>query len=597
MVPGHVAPEGEVRTDAPVTPQQTLHVALSTAANNKWRIGTFDVKDAFLSGKKNPRRLYVRPPREGIRGVPKDALIELVKGVFGLKESPRLWWLQLREHILSAGFTESRWSPATFELHDKQGKLCGVLCVHVDDGLWAGEGDTFERARSKLRELINIGKEQRGSFEFLGRHVEQAEDYTIRVDQHEYVRKIKPIYIPASRRRTPSDSLTGVELSQYLSLVQQLAWPVRTTLVRHAYLVSDLQQKTAKATVADLVRANFVRRELLKATDDGETLTFRPMTDYRMSETAIVAVHDASFSNEAGMKSQQGYMLFLAQKSCFAGGGEMHFLDWSSSTIKRVVRSTLAAESAAASKCFDRAVYMRVIVAEALRGPAVRSWRWQDLCREVPMIFVSDCRSMVEHIRKTGAATDEKRVAMDLADLRAGVDAGDLVVWMPTRKMVADCLTKHLTLDEETQSIRDLLRTGRMHLRFTDEGEERTLTEAQRKAEGLEAAGRESEARPVPKEMDSEDEASLGMHLPPVGFVGCLPGGALALSKHTGVGHRTNLIGRGPGPIADGQAVRASANAVRANADARAEQDRQTGMRMVRHAVRQCHASTCIHAS
>ena len=37
-------------------------------------------------------------------------------------------------------------------------------------------------------------------------------------------------------------------------------------------------------------------------------------------------------------------------------------------------------------------------------------------------------RSMVEHIRKTGAATDEKRVAMDLADLRAGVDAGDLVV-------------------------------------------------------------------------------------------------------------------------------------------------------------------------
>ena len=44
------------------------------------------------------------------------------------------------------------------------------------------------------------------------------------------------------------------------------------------------------------------------------------------------------------------------------------------------------------------------------------------------MIFLSDCRSMVEHIRKTGAATDEKRVAMDLADLRAGVGAGDLVV-------------------------------------------------------------------------------------------------------------------------------------------------------------------------
>ena len=265
-----------------------------------------------------------------------------------------------------------------------------------------------------------------------------------------------------------------------------------------------------------------------------------------MEDTAIVAVHDASFSNEAGMKSQQGYMLFATQKSSFASGGEMHFLDWSSSTIKRVVRSTLAAESAAASKTFDRAVYMRVIMAEALKGPAGRSWRWQDLCREVPMLFVSDCRSMVEHIRKTGASTDEKRVAMDLADLRAGVDAGDLVVWIPTKKMVADCLTKHLTLDEETQSIRDLLRTGWMQLRYTDEGEERTLTSEQRRQEGLDAANREQEARPVPPEMDSEDEASFSMSMPPKELAGSngrsSSRGAVALSKHTGVENRTEIM-------------------------------------------------------
>ena len=151
---------------------------------------------------------------------------------------------------------------------------------------------------------------------------------------------------------------------------------------------------------------------------------------------------------------------------------------------------------------------------------------------------------MVEHIQKTGASTDEKRVAMDLADLRAGVDAGDLVVWIPTKKMVADCLTKHLTMDEETQSIRDLLQTGRMHLRYTNEGVERTLTDAQRKQEGLEALGRESMARPVPQEMDSEDEASAKMLLPPVGYsLGARPD-ALALSKHTGVENRTEMIGR-----------------------------------------------------
>ena len=35
-------------------------------------------------------------------------------------------------------------------------------------------------------------------------------------------------------------------------------------------------------------------------------------------------------------------------------------------------------------------------------------------------------------------------------------------------------------MDEETESIRDL-RTGKMHLRYTDEGEQRTLTPEQRK--------------------------------------------------------------------------------------------------------------------
>ena len=96
---------------------------------------SFVVKDAFLSRKRNPRKLCFYPPREGIFGVPQGALIELVKGVFGLRELPRLCGLQLREHILACGVVESRFSLATFEFHDDSGKLCGVLDVHVDDGL------------------------------------------------------------------------------------------------------------------------------------------------------------------------------------------------------------------------------------------------------------------------------------------------------------------------------------------------------------------------------------------------------------------------------------------------------------------------------
>ena len=119
------------------------------------------------------------------------------------------------------------------------------------------------------------------------------------------------------------------------------------------------------------------------------------------------------------------------------------------------------------------------------------------------------------------------------------------MVWVPTKRMVADCLTKHLTQDEETKSIRDLLRDGHLHLRFKDTGVEQTLTIEQRKMEGLETSQRESAARPVPPEMDSEDEAALPSLLPPTGFG---PRGShgdpgvFALSKYTGVGRQAEKV-------------------------------------------------------
>jgi hypothetical protein len=135
VVPGHLAPKEEVRTDAPVAPQVAFHLLLSLAVERGWTVCTFDVADAFLSGRENTRRLYVRPPREGIKGVPQGSVIELVKGVFGLKESPRLWWLKLRDAVLEAGFQELKSVPGTFKFMDRSGQLPGFLVVHVDDGI------------------------------------------------------------------------------------------------------------------------------------------------------------------------------------------------------------------------------------------------------------------------------------------------------------------------------------------------------------------------------------------------------------------------------------------------------------------------------
>ena len=101
------------------------------------------METAFLNGVQLDRELYVWPPTD-VKNVDPKRLWKLKKGVFGLTEAPRLWWLRIRGDLLSCGWTEVHAAAAPFILKDKSGNLCGVLVLHVDDGLLCGKGKYYE---------------------------------------------------------------------------------------------------------------------------------------------------------------------------------------------------------------------------------------------------------------------------------------------------------------------------------------------------------------------------------------------------------------------------------------------------------------------
>ena len=116
---------------------------------SQWKWKTFDCKSAFLTGKQTDRELYVKPPKEGLNGVPWGSLIKLIKGAYGLREAPRLWYLRIKELIEKAGFEELRTAKACFVLRDysKSGNpLIGMLILHVDDACYGGTGAIFRQA-------------------------------------------------------------------------------------------------------------------------------------------------------------------------------------------------------------------------------------------------------------------------------------------------------------------------------------------------------------------------------------------------------------------------------------------------------------------
>ncbi len=361
VTPGHVDPDGDVpiehggfRTDAPTASQLAFHMLCSSAVRKKWKLRSFDCKTAFLTGEAHNRELYVRPPREGLPGVPPGSLIKLIKGAYGLGEAPRLWYLKIRAMILDSGFTEMRTSKGAFVVRDSDGNTCGMLIIHVDDACFAGAGEAYDKAIESLRQKVKIGTEDEQEFDFLGRHVKQLDDYTIEIDQHTYVKNIERVKQCKDRMtKDKNQKLDAKEMNQFRSLVGQLAWPARESMPQLAYAVSDLQQRTSEATVHDLSHANRVLGLAKKwASDHKQKLIFRPLAvtetlhvdlvhvskpvrdaDYKFLKKhhpilvcpskdeppslGVSAVHDASFMQQPRDGSQTGYAIMIGSTNLY----------------------------------------------------------------------------------------------------------------------------------------------------------------------------------------------------------------------------------------------------------------------------------------
>jgi hypothetical protein len=173
----------------------------------------------------------------------------------------------------------------------------------------------------------------------------------------------------------------------------------------------------------------------------------------------MASVHDASFMGQPGECSQAAYFMMLCSTDLYEGRAKTHLLDWGSGKIHRKMRSTLAAEAASAAKAFDRGAYCRVMLYEIEKG-----WRhkwerlnvddanlrhdWTKMCRLIPFALGTDCKSLYDVCTKNGSMPEEKRVALDLLDVRESIEEmGDKIRWIPTDHMLVDCMTKTMPPD------------------------------------------------------------------------------------------------------------------------------------------------------
>ena len=174
------------------------------------------------------------------------------------------------------------------------------------------------------------------------------------------------------------------------------------------------------------------------------------ITGLDATKLPVVTFSDASFANMPRGGSQAGSISLISTTDIATKLAKAKVVDWTSSRVHRVVKSTLAAEAAALAAAQDRNEFYRVAVAYFFGLlDARRPTPWQRALDLVPGHMVVDAKSLNDLLEKTGSMPKEKRVHLDLLAVREGLERDeDHLHWMENKWMLADILTKQKRDDD-----------------------------------------------------------------------------------------------------------------------------------------------------
>ncbi len=147
------------------------------------------------------------------------------------------------------------------------------------------------------------------------------------------------------------------------------------------------------------------------------------------------------------------------------GAVKMNVLDWKSTTNKRVIESSLSAETHAAIHAHGLGRFLQALLAEVTFGSKVIGYLddedWQAL---TPMNMITDCKSIYDHVKKDGQHISDKGSVVQVILLRKMCSVRPhpgkaRLWWVPTRHQLADALTK----SGKGKALREQLGSARFH--------------------------------------------------------------------------------------------------------------------------------------
>lgn len=433
VVQGHVQESGidYGRSYAPVCRIGSVRTLLAIACEHGWPVWQMDVAVAFLQSTID-KDVWVKPaPGQDVKDPSTGEIMvyKLERSLYGLAQSPVLWYDTIDEVLVVIGFRPTQSDPCVY-IHGS-GDALVILTLYVDDILISGKDPEL---------VANLKKELRDRFEMtdmgevnliLGMEVTRSyEEGTLVDSQKGYVKSIlerfgmekcnpvtTPGYGPELSTDQPADKLLGAaESKMYQSITGSLLYLAQCTRYDLCYAVNQLTKACSKPAQAHMTGAKHALR-YLRGTPD------LPIV-FKRGQFRIAAFADASFgANPDNRKSTTGYLFFL-------GGGLISF---GTKTQSLTAQSTVESELQAISYGAREAVYLSNLLLELKFD-------------NFKLISInSDSSGALSLAANSMFSSRTKHIALRFFFLRELIKRRRITVHhVPTQAMLADIATKHL---------------------------------------------------------------------------------------------------------------------------------------------------------
>ncbi len=306
-----------------------------------------DIKTAFLNGKIDTLVYVKQPP--GYQLGPVNLACRLHKGLYGLKQSPRIWHARLKDVLQSIGYGESSADPSLFI------SSTGYILTYVDDLLIAPKDlSSISATKSKLMSTfgahdlgeasvffgMTINRDRAAKLLHLGEE-HMIKDLLIKYNLKDCKSKAGPISPSIKLSKDRGDPL-DTSVYAYSALVGSLLYLSVCTRPDIAQSVGTLARYMSCPTTAHWDTLKGVVRYL--AGTAGYRLHFNG--DY----PDLIGYCDADYASDIDTRcSTTGYVFMIAGTA----------ISWSSRRQTTVAASTTEAEYMAAAHATKEALWLR----------------------------------------------------------------------------------------------------------------------------------------------------------------------------------------------------------------------------------------------